>query len=654
MKKIKFGLAFILFIMVFIFVGEYFMYYLDNFQENYYRANFYFENLPNEMEEDTIIQDFKLAADKNKTDFFTVDFIISSDYQKEIFVYGTYGALKYLKSHEIKEKRYSSLFSGNTDVFLVDFTECQNIKSQEQFYFIGDDIEKLHSFKADLIDKYGGGFPELYGSERNTMKNIYFVWGIAFIILLLLSIYDIMLQQKEYALLMTLGKNMKLVFVKNVLEDIVCFSALFLVIPRVIKAWTNSLFQNDLAMRIFLIFIIMDVIVNTLIFNINIKKNFSNIHGNSCILKINYGIKLLTLSMALIILSVNVNMIIEGRNYYKQKEFFENHSNYYYYQLNYKITEKESRADESAFVEQNFYNKFYENSLIYADFTGQLNINEPTILMNENSKNELIQNDGKWKKILGDYDSNNIYVIFPEALKDNNQILEEIHQIIQVYLDNSEKAIVEYYNANTELIGINNYLHDFRSKILKNPIVILDNRQPTLNDMTADAQLYYAYDILYQIPKEKIDEYVLDYGLQNQIVKVTNVKEVYDYNWLIVKRCMKMLLVISIILLFLEFVITFLIIKLEYTFNAIQMTLMKTLGYSLFERNRSIFLITIVTEVVSILVIICIDFYYRIEKIPSIIICSVLFSVMEFIVVLWKIRKIEKNSINLILKGNNV
>lgn len=68
MKKMKYAIAAVLFMLGFIFTSEMFMNYLDNFEETYYGATFSFENTSKEKDE--IIQDFLNAFTKKSNRFF--------------------------------------------------------------------------------------------------------------------------------------------------------------------------------------------------------------------------------------------------------------------------------------------------------------------------------------------------------------------------------------------------------------------------------------------------------------------------------------------------------------------------------------------------------------------------------------------------------
>lgn len=470
MKKMKYAIAAVLLMLGFIFTSEMFMNYLDNFEETYYGVAFSFETTSKEKDE--IIQDFLDASVKNQIDFFTVDDKINSDYQKTIKIYGTEGALDALSNHEIREKRYKSLFSGYMDVVFEDISKCKIIKRQEFFYFTGGNVDAMSGFRDDLAGEYGGEDPILYDSIKSTIHRIGTIWGIIYLIIILLTVYDITLQRKEYTLQVILGYDLRTVFMKNIFQDVIIFSGMYFLIPCLLNKWMNVYFLFHIFVMIFILFLLLNICANILIFKVNVQKNFSNADENQGILKINYVIKAVTLLLVSFALSVNVGLITEGIDYYRQLDFFKKHSEYEYYQLNYKANSKLSEMD--GIVAQEFYKTFFKNSLIYADFSEMLSINYPTVLLNHNAQKELIEQNEEWREILNECREEKVYIAIPEQLREKDEKVSASGEICEAVLGyEGEKEIVSY-DKRTQLISFNSSLHPFKSKGLKKPIVIFD------------------------------------------------------------------------------------------------------------------------------------------------------------------------------------
>lgn len=649
MEKMKYAIAAFLFMLGFIFTGEMFMNYLDNFEETYYGATFSFETTTKEKDE--IIQDFLDASVKNQIDIFTVDDKINSDYQKTIKIYGTEGALDALSNHEIQEKRYKSLFSGYMDVVFEDISKCKIIKRQEFFYFTGDNVDAMSGFRDDLASEYGGEDPILYDSIKSTIHRISTTWGIIYLIIILLTVYDITLQRKEYTLQVILGYDLRTVFMKNIFQDMIIFSGMYFLIPCLLNKWMNVYFLFHIFVMIFILFLLLNICANILIFKVNVKKNFSNVEENQGILKINYVIKTVTLLLASFALSVNVGLITEGIDYYRQLDFFKNHSEYEYYQLNYKANSKLSEMD--GIVAQEFYKTFFKNSLIYADFSDMLSINYPTVLINHNAQKELIEQNEEWREILNECREEKVYIAIPEQLREEDEKVSASGEICEAVLGYEGEKKIVFYDKRTQLISFNSSLHPFKSKRLKKPIIIFDNTEPVINEEMADRQLYYAYDILYDIPDKEVEDFIKTHQLESEIVIKTNAWESYEYNWKIVKRFTRISLVLSVILFLIEFIMVFTIVKMEYMYHALQITLMKIFGYSQIKRILNPVFITILCGAVNIVLLLL--YSYKIsEEAVNMIACIAIFTIFELLIILRQAKKLERSKTALVLKGERV
>lgn len=649
MRKMKYAIAAVLLMLGFIFTSEMFMNYLDNFEETYYGVAFSFETTSKEKDE--IIQDFLDASVKNQIDFFTVDDKINSDYQKTIKIYGTEGALDALSDHEIREKRYKSLFSGYMDVVFEDISKCKIIKRQEFFYFTGDNVDAMSGFRDDLAGEYGGEDPILYDSIKSTIHRIGTIWGIIYLIIILLTVYDITLQRKEYTLQVILGYDLRTVFMKNIFQDVIIFSGMYFLIPCLLNKWMNVYFLFHIFVMIFILFLLLNICANILIFKVNVQKNFSNADENQGILKINYVIKAVTLLLVSFALSVNVGLITEGIDYYRQLDFFKKHSEYEYYQLNYKANSQLSEMD--GIVAQEFYKTFFKNSLIYADFSEMLSINYPTVLLNHNAQKELIEQNEEWREILNECREEKVYIAIPEQLREKDEKVSASGEICEAVLGYEGEKEIVFYDKRTQLISFNSSLHPFKSKGLKKTIVIFDNTEPVINEEMADRQLYYAYDILYDIPDKEVEDFIKTHQLGSEIVIKTNAWEAYEYNWKVVKRFTRISLVLSVILFLIEFIMVFTIVKMEYMYHAFQITLMKIFGYSQIKRILNPVFITILCGAINIVLLLLYS-YKTSKEVVNMIACIVIFTVFELLIILRQAKKLERSRIALILKGERV
>ena len=80
---------------------------------------------------------------------------------------------------------------------------------------------------------------------------------------------------------------------------------------------------------------------------------------------------------------------------------------------------------------------------------------------------------------------------------------------------------------------------------------------------------------MYDLTDEAFEQFIEEHELENQIVKQTNVWELYQYNWEIAKRCMKLVSLLSVFMILLESAMIVFILRLEYNFKAMEIVLEK-------------------------------------------------------------------------------
>jgi len=364
--------------------------------------------------------------------------------------------------------------------------------------------------------------------------------------------------------------------------------------------------------------------------------------------------------MTIIIISSNIAVVYDAYQYYKQKPFFERHRDYYYTQLDYKITDNNSSSDntleKSASVQYKFYKQFYDkfNAILLADISNFLHY--PGILANSNAFHYLSSQitelrDKPLKK--------EIYFIVPVKMKDNPHLIEQLKGHTQFYEGEEQKYDygVLYYNEKTSLISIDeNALYG--SQLVHNPIIIYHNISPEQLKKEQEAnvisKLTYVHDIMYKISDKEFNTFVKNNHLTNGIVSKTNVMEKFEHNWKLIKRILIMNFIFSILVLLLEGMIIHTIIKLEYEVNAIEHALKKVFGYSLFQKNRKMILITFVTSLLSIITAATCAIVLNLGSIGYMIVGGIIILILELLLISFNIRRVENAKIQTILKGGNI
>lgn len=656
MKKIKIIVIYLLITIGFMFSGELFILYLDGFQESYYQSGFDFVNREADIEEEEVIQDFLNAGKAYDVDFFFLDSKIISAYAKEITIFGTPNALKTLQAKGILEGKHNSLFMGETQVRYEDFSNIKTIEKFKDSYYIGDQsqLEAMRLFKASLVDKYSGGLPKLFSSDKETWLNLFSVWFIIFGLILLLTIYEIISLKKEIMVRITLGEDVRAVFGKNALADIAILASALLSVPFLLSSLSNSnvLFKIQALAPAFMVFMIANTLINAAILRINFKKDIVTRRSGGGLLAANYILKTMTTILTLIVLSSNFAILAQGYLMHKQGDFFSAHKDYSYYKLNYRVNNHLGKTiSDTETMNQEFYKRFQKFSLQYNDLTANYSSPYPVILINRNSFKEISRLNNALVEAIQSADED-YYILIPPGISEDSLEYTIANHIFTTFLgrniDSSIKTKV--YDEDVSLVGVHN-MEKYVSQPMENPIILFNNTIQQIDESQADKAMYYAYSTMYNIPEQDFNNFIEEYQLPDQIVVKSNAMDVYEYNWAIMSRNMKLIVILSFFLLALEIALISFIIKLEYQFNAMELALKKVLGYSLFARNKRLILITLVVFLLSIILAFFLRGLLGITEGANLIWGGLILLAVELVFIAKKAGAMEKANVPAILKG---
>jgi len=656
MKKLKLIVIYLLLAIGFIFNGELFILYLDGFQESYYQSGFDFVNRENTIAEKEVIQDFLNAGKTYDVDFFFLDSTIISAYAKDITIFGTPNALKTLQAKGIFEGEHNSLFMGETQVRYEDFSNLKTIEKFQDCYYIGAESqqEAMRLFKASLVDKYSGGLPKLFRSDKETWLNLLAVWSIVFGLILLLTIYEIISLKKEIMVRITLGEDVRAVFGKNALADIGIMVSAFLSVPFILSSLTNSnvLFKINALALAFLVFMIANTLINAAVLRVNFKKDIAARRSGRGLLTANYILKTMTTILTIIVLSSNFAILVQGYLMYKQHDFFSEHKDYSYYQLNYRVNNhlRKTMSDENM-MNQEFYKRFQNYSLQYNDLTANYRSPYPVILINRNAFEEISRVSNALAETVKSAEDD-YYILIPSGMAEDSQEYAIAKEIFTTFFgENTGSSLkTKVYDDDVSLVGIHN-MGKYVSRPMENPIILFNNTLQQIDESQADKAMWYAYDTMYDIPEQDFNHFIAEYQLSDQIMVKSNAQDVYEHNWAIISRNMKLVVILSIFLLALEIALISFIIKLEYQFNAMELALKKVLGYSLFVRNKRLIRITLVVFLVSVFLAFLLRGLLGIAGGADLIWGGLILLAVELVFIAKKAGAMEKANVPAILKG---
>lgn len=659
MKIIKYIISFCVLFIGILIIGESHTFRLNNFYTQFNNTTLYLQINTTEQE---MVKDILDTAKLYNVEVFT--FIKSNPtmLKSKIDIYGTTAVESYInKNLDISEKEYPSLFLEDIQFKFHEFETIHGLNKINEFYVIGS-MEQVQQFKGSLVNKYAGNLPKEGYVDHDARNTIIAIWILMVSIILVLTYYDAIYQKRENLIRVSMGESISKLIWKNIILDACVFILSFVLIIIFLSPTTSVYFEFKISIFSFILLVISNSIVYINLYFYNLKEVFSNAKsGSRKLLSLNYGLKVITVVITVFVISSNIAVISESYQLYKQKPFFTTYSDYSYIRLEYRLTVNSdgsisNRFEENTSLQDKFYKTFFRKSnAVILSNTDDTNIGRK-IMANRNAIKYL---SSEIKELRSTSLDKEIYLLIPKEFTGNTEIIDSLQESVRYFEGESFSKNYEiiYYEDNIELIGIDvNSIYG--SQLFKNPFVILNNVtadsieiQPTVND---EKFLIFIEEIMYNITDEEFNQFVKDNGLTGELATKTNVLDKYNNSWFIAKRLLLINLFFSILVLILEFIIITSIIKLEYEVNAIELSIKKVLGHSIFEKNKKIILMTLITTILSIGASVATAILLKLDQIYYLSAGGVVILVLELFVMSFYIRRIENIKIQKILKGGNI
>ena len=165
-----------------------------------------------------------------------------------------------------------------------------------------------------------------------------------------------------------------------------------------------------------------------------------------------------------------------------------------------------------------------------------------------------------------------------------------------------------------------------------------------------------ADSVMFRLSEKDIRDMVERYDLNSNGIYISssNVKETYDYYRLQMIRALLVNTSVSGMLLFLEAIIIWVILRLEYVLNANELAIKKVLGYSVFQKNRSVILLILFSSAIGIIATIALSLMYGLALWYHAALAGVVTVLFETAAVIYFVTRIEKVAVSKILKGGSL
>lgn len=662
MKRIKFIVFSILAVILFFYNSENFQDYIREFENGNDFVTFY---APAETTSEEMLNDLSRAADESNISFFITDYVnLSTFSSKKTIYYSSQDVIDYINStYYISDGNYKSIIGGKTEVKFESINNIENLTTYNCFWLIGS-REEQRDFKNKLIVKYGGSIPREGFSYDGILQNSIKMCIILFVISLFISLFQIISYRKEALVRIINGESIIAYITGGIFNDFWWYCFLFAIIYFLMSILCYTNFCITYVLLAFMGMLIINSLLYLCFLKFNIKRDLSKTRISNKLLFGCYALKLITSVLIISIITLNSAVIFEGISFYSQKHFFESVSEYSY--VNNKIRFPEN-TEENDLINAKYKYKFYQhftrngNALmqVYLGDVSCDNVVYPIVYMNKNNLKYLLN-------CIPELDSDSftddkVYYLFPQqAFTTNcyNLILHDTDEWVRWNLEMHYNYQYEYtvlcYQDGTNILALSNQF-EMHSDYVQNPIIAFNNRDESQDayNITSDIRDIYDRDIMYIINKEDILELERQFGYNTEdfLLEITNVYDDYLIRLDFIKRITYINTAITLLVIIMNIVVTVFIITIEYSVNKIDLAVKKTLGYSRFERFKKLHLLSFITTALGSFILLGINILTHISNSFLIVLCGLIVSIMDFLIIMFFSKKADNENIRKILNG---
>lgn len=682
MKKAKTIIAFFLFLAGFLFIGESYTFFLENFQDSYIQVGYYLEtgDLEDEMRSKILNK-----ANEYETEVFTIRKEDGGAFSRKITVYGDEMVQKNLKvDWGIEEGTISSFFSGKTKFIFKPFEEATE-KELQNCWYMGRSQKQLYTMLFPGMVKYSGNFRN-NPVQGISEKVVAALWFVLIITILLLTYYDTVYSKKEQMVRMVLGADSIDMLFHKIISDAVGFSIAALAAMLLLLPFTNPLFRWNISIIGFLILIMSNGFVIALGMPIGKHLQVKSDDSSKKALRISFIIKGVVAILTILVLSVTIYLSVEGLKLYKQKNHYSSQANmvhvdiaypYDYDKMEFATGHFESTPplDTREQVCDNFMRYSYHElgcSLVcYKSFENvSPKWGDRYIFANLSGLKAYSDMVPEWNTLCSNEGN---YILIPDNAN-QTEIIEEIMDNGNLLgLDRDNLKGVFTYKDGLSVIAEGHVNDEFDySYNIKNPVIFLDtydygalpvypvshqlieadhhdgiiarNFQYLMQFVTLVNNQEKIYGFANAISGEAINPYLVEFT-------VINVGDWFDGLWSLQNRSLLIAVILTLLILILEVQISSLSLRMAYETNARELTIKKVMGYSVFERFKSFFLLTCILCGLSLVGALACTLIFSISMIGHLVWGSIVVFLLDVGILLYLTGKNDNLQIQKVLKG---
>lgn len=561
-----------------------------------------------------------------------IKFICSDDIQEKVE-----------KIVEIPNKKVKSLLFYESEIKYYSLDDTKLTSGYITFYPIcsSEQIGYVKDYIYDEFDVFR------YTEKTNNDMIIFGIWCLISGIILSFTYYCMKLDLKKVVISISLGYSSINITLKYILKDILIVLVEFLIATFVVSLISTI----TIAIKYIIISMVIICVLNSIIYlkylNPDFKIAINSAQSNRKILNFNYimwfGISLfctITLSFCMV-MGDNFSDLI------KAEKLISKFPGYY----SIKIECFPEINDFSYKTRITTYEKIYRENFLDSKAVMLNKVSDDIIYANSNSYRYIAEHIEPLRRKDKKED---IYICIPDDVEKTN-IIDSVLKRIYELEGNDFNFTYDIITYKTDIeVAYFDVTETLKCGFKKNPIVVYN----TINPSSLTTSLYCGTssmakdNILYQLDDDKFEKIVQEFSYDSSRCYKDNILNSFNER----KRTEIMILAgisaIAFLTVIVNILTIFSIVKIEYSVNALKYSLLKIHGYSLIKKHLGIFLFSVFTKILSVIVSckIVINLFPDINYSFFIIETCVLL-VTDIIVIMVNITKIENTNIQKILKG---
>ncbi len=581
-------------------------------------------------------QSLKKDIEKNGFPCFFVANADNSELQHDLSVYVDDIDVKQalIKRTNLKSGVYHSYMNGITKITYYSIKDITyNNFCNNPSLLIGDESRQNEVYDQ-LKSKYAIKPPCIMQAEETDMVVI--IWGLVAIFIVVINSSDIIRKKKEVLLKMVYGTDLLRLVIQMIVFDILSFEIVYFAARYLVSQFIDGAYKPLLGFAIYEIGCIIAAALNSLFFTMDIRGVLRNVLAGRRMLRLMHVLKGVTIAISVFTVVTNLWSL-------KEQTFGENPHIETLYQDGMFLRLKGSAMDlednkvSSDAIWNEWYHKEYDvvrpmiSVKIIEDST-------PVILVNSYGKQLLPSS-------LRDKTGNGVTVFYHKKCIEK----EIIDAVLPQYAEG--KNIKCQYQNYDQSVTVP-YIHDDKMNSFqtsRNPIIVYCDET-----IRFDITLFCdTKDVIYQMSEDTLQQLSEKYNLKAKKIQTihTNVAQFYKYQHSLWKRVLRFLTSLCIVVMFMNLCITYFICNLEYRIHGMEHALKRIHGYSIYGRNDRQFIQLNIISIISCLIVILLGALFHLYSVASCIFVSMAIVLLENLVMLGFVVKIEKQEIKKILKG---